>query len=167
MSKSKKSWYAVYVKSRAEKKVADELTYNDIEYYLPLIKKLKQWSDRKKWVEEPLFRSYIFVHVDQYDFHRVIQTQGVVKYIKFEGNAVVIPDPQIVAIKYYLKENDPENIDESKWTAGRKVKVISGSMTGLLGELVENHGKHKVKVEIETVGSSLLIQIPKSKLQII
>lgn len=167
MSKQSLNWYAIYVKSRTEKKVALELTYNGIENYLPQVKRLKQWSDRKKWVEEPLFRSYIFVHIDQNQYHDVLQTIGVVKYIMFEGQAVTIPVEQIEAIKYYLEESDPENVNDTDWEQGRKVEVISGSMTGLLGHLVEVHGKHKVKVEIEAVGSSLLIYIPKNKLRII
>ncbi len=167
MSKSKKCWYAVYVKSRTEKKVAIELMYENIDYYLPLVKRLKQWSDRKKWVEEPLFRSYVFVYIEHIDYYKVLQVQGAVKYISFEGTAVPIPEAQINAIRYYLEETDPENNNITDWKKGEKVEVISGSMTGLSGELIEVHGKHKVKVEIESVGSTLLIHIPKSKLRII
>lgn len=167
MSKSNKSWYAIYVKSRTEKKVALELMYEDIDHYLPLIKCLKQWSDRKKWVEEPLFRSYVFVNIEQKDYFKVLQVQGAVKYISFEGSAVPIPEAQINAIKYYLEETDPENLDNIIWEKGQKVEVISGSMAGLSGELIEVRGKNKVKVEIEAVGSTLLINIPKSKLRIL
>ncbi|NOY49789.1 MAG: UpxY family transcription antiterminator [Chlorobi bacterium] len=162
-----KIWYAVYVKSRSEKKVALEFEFNDIDYYLPLIKKLKIWSDRKKWVEEPLFRSYIFVHIDQKDYFKVLQTINVVKYISFEGMAVPIRNEQIEAVRYYLNEKDPENIDNQVWETGRKVKVVSGSLIGLEGELIDIRGKKKVKVEIEAVGRTLIIQIPKSKLEFV
>ena len=167
MSTPDKSWYAVYVKSRTEKKVALELLYENIDHYLPLVKRLKQWSDRKKWVEEPLFRSYVFVNIKPVDYYKVLQVQGAVKYVSFEGTAVPIPEAQINAIRYYLEETDPENNDINDWVKGKKVEVISGSMAGLSGELIEVHGKHKVKVEIEAVGSTLLIHIPKSKLRII
>lgn len=159
-----KNWYAVYVKSRAEKKVAVEFEIDGIDFYLPLIKKLKQWSDRKKWVEEPLFRSYIFVSIEQEQYFKVLQTQNVVKYVSFEGKAVPIRKEQIEAVRYYLNEKDPENIDNQIWEKGRKVEIISGSMTGLRGELIDVKGKKKVKVEIEVVGKTLLIQIPKNKL---
>lgn len=167
MSKSEKSWYAVYVKSRTEKKVALEFIYEDIDHYLPLIKRLKQWSDRKKWVEEPLFRSYVFVNIEQKDYFKVLQVQGAVKYISFEGQAVPIPEPQINAVKYYLEETDPDNIDDLSWEKGQNVEVISGSMAGLHGQLIELRGKHMVKVEIEAIGNTLLIHIPKNKLKII
>jgi transcription antitermination factor NusG len=167
MSKENKLWYAVYVKSRAEKKIAIELEYEGISHYLPLVKRLKQWSDRKKWIEEPLFRSYIFVNIEQKDYFKVLQVSGTVKYISFEGQAVQVPEVQINAIKYYLEENDPENLDESKWQKGIKVEVLVGSMAGLLGELIEVRGKKTVKVEIEAIGSKLLIHVPKSKLKIL
>jgi len=164
---TEKTWYAVYVKSRSEKKVAADFAANGIEYYLPLIKKLKVWSDRKKMVEEPLFRSYIFVHIEQKDYYKVVYTFNVLKYISFEGRAVPIPPQQIEAIKYYLSEKDPENIENQNWEEGRKVEVISGSMAGLQGELIEIRGKNKVKVEIEVVGKTLVIQVPKNKLQFV
>ena len=107
MSESNKTWFAAYVKSRAEKKVALELEALGIEFYLPLTKKLKQWSDRRKWVEEPLFRSYIFVHIDQSEYFTALNANGVVRYVSFGGKAVAIPEVQIKAIQYYLEESDP------------------------------------------------------------
>lgn len=162
-----KSWYALYVRSRTERKVSSELSYHGIEHYLPLQKVLKQWSDRKKWVEEPLFRSYIFVNIEPADYYRVLNVFGAVKYITFEGKAVAVPNHQIEAIRYYLNEKDPEKLDDLVWEKGQKVEVITGSLTGLVGELVEVKGKHKVQVEIEAVGSAILLQIPKSKLRVL
>lgn len=164
---STKSWFAVYVKSRAEKKVAAEFQKFGIDYFLPLIKELRQWSDRKKWVESPLFRSYIFVHIEPKDHFNVLQITGVVRYITFEGKAVAIPDQQIEAVKYYLNGKELDPIDDTSWVKGKKVEIISGSLTGLSGELVEVKGKRKVKVEIEAVGSSILIEITKNKLMML
>ena len=61
--KDNKKWFAIYVKSRCEKKVNEQLEDIGVESFLPLITRVKQWSDRKKKVEEPLFRSYLFVHI--------------------------------------------------------------------------------------------------------
>lgn len=160
-----KTWYAIYVKSRAEKKVASELSFAKIDHYLPLRKVLKQWSDRKKWVEEPLFRSYVFVSIEQKDYYTVLQVPGVVKYITFEGKAVPIPPQQIDVIKYYLNEKEPEHSIPDNWVKGQNVEVISGSMTGLTGKLVEFKGKHWLGVEIEAIGHSIVIQIQKNKLR--
>ena len=162
-----KVWYAVYVKSRSEKKVAAELIALGIDHYLPLQKLLKQWSDRKKWVEEPLFRSYIFVKINQTDYYNVLNVTGAVKYISFEGKAVAVPEQQIEAIRYFLDEKDPEVMEDLHWEKGQKVEVISGSLTGLKGELIEVKGKNKVSVEIEAVAKTILLRIPKSKLRVI
>ena len=160
-----KTWYAIYVRSKAEKKVAFELSRSGIDHYLPLKKVLKQWSDRKKWIEEPLFKSYIFVYVDQHDYYKALQIQGAVKYISFEGKAVAIPPTQIDAIRYYLSEKEPEEIDFNQWKKGQKVEVISGSMAGLIGKMVQLKGKNWLIIEIEAIGHSINIQIPKSKIK--
>jgi transcriptional antiterminator RfaH len=162
-----KKWYALYVKSRSEKKVAAELVHLGIDHYLPLQKLLKQWSDRKKWVEEPLFRSYLFVYISAEQYYDVLNVTGAVKYVSFEGKAVPVPGQQIEAIKYYLNEEAPEKMQNMHWEKGQRVEVITGSLTGLSGELVEVKGKHKVYVEIEAVGSAILLEIPKNKLRVI
>ncbi len=162
-----KIWYALYVKSRTEKKVAIELEAESIEFYLPLEKKLKQWSDRKKWVEEPLFRSYIFVHIQSKDYYRTLYVQGAVKFVSFEGKAVAVPPQQIEAVKLYLDEKEPlHNIDAS-WETGKEVEVMEGNLIGLKGVLLEAKGKTRVKVEIEVVGSAIILHIPKNKLRLL
>lgn len=164
---NEKVWYALYVKSRTEKKVAIELDAEGIEYYLPLVNKLKQWSDRKKWVEEPLFRSYIFVHIKAKDYYKTLYVQGAVKFVSFEGKAVAVPPQQIEAIKLYLKEKDPLLSVDQTWKTGKEVEVITGSLIGLKGVLLEIKGKTRVKVEIEVVGSAIILQIPKNQLLLI
>ena len=100
-----KKWFAIYVKSRNEKKVFKQLEDMGIESFLPLITRVKQWSDRKKKVEEPLFRSYIFVKISLKDYYTVLNIPGVVKFVCFEKNPVPVPENQIVAIKQYIKES--------------------------------------------------------------
>lgn len=161
-----KTWYAIYVKSRTEKKVALELEAENINYYLPLEKRLRQWSDRKKWVEEPLFRSYIFVNVNNKDYYRAL-VQNTVKYVTFEGKAVAVPPEQIEAIKVYLEEKEPFQPNDEDWETGKEVEVMAGKLTGLKGILMEVKGKSRVKVEIEVVGSAIILNIPKSKLRLL
>ncbi len=165
--KAEKVWYALYVKSRTEKKVAIELAGGGFDYYLPLEKRLKQWSDRKKWVEEPLFRSYIFVYITQKEYYKVLQTRGVVKYISFEGKAVAVPQQQIDAIKIYLQEIDPILNEDQQWEEGKEVEVMTGKLIGLKGILIKANGKNRVKVEIEVVGSAIILNIPRKQLRII
>ncbi|MBU3928152.1 MAG: UpxY family transcription antiterminator [Bacteroidetes bacterium] len=167
MIESNKNWYAIYVKSRSEKKVAIELDAAGIDYYLPIIRVLKTWSDRKKWIEEPLFKSYIFVNIDQSEFYKAINIPNSVRYISFEGKAVVIPPQQIEAIKYFLEEINPPQVDEMEMKKGMKVEIILGNLTGLKGELIELNGKERVKIRIDVVNKSITLQIPKNKLKVI
>lgn len=155
------SWYAIYTKPRAEKRVHAELISNGIDSYLPLQRALKQWSDRKKWVEEPLFRSYLFVNISHSQYFHVLNTAGVVRYVTFEGKAVPIPPRQIEAIKYFLSGQEflHEESNISQLVPGSKVEIIRGPLKGLSGILVDFHGQKKVRVEIEALGQFLNLSI--------
>ncbi len=162
-----KTWYALYTKSRNEKKAHSALVSSGIDSFLPLIKNLKQWSDRKKWVEEPLFRSYLFVHIFPSDYYKVLNTFGVVRYITFEGKAVPVPPQQILAIKQYINAEEilPERVRD--FEAGDKVEIFRGPLKDLSGNLIRVQGKQKVKIEIESIGHSITLTIPQSYLRII
>jgi transcription elongation factor/antiterminator RfaH len=155
-----KHWYAVYTRPRNEKKVYSRLVEKGIETFLPLQKKLKQWSDRKKMVDEPLFRSYIFVHIDQKQYYDVLNTMGVVRYITFEGKAVPIPDRQIDQIKQLLVQDIEIEAVEGQIEPGTRVEVRFGSLQGIDGEMVEHSGKKKVVIRIDHISHSLLVTLP-------
>src|SRR5664279_5154824 len=106
-------WFALYTRSRAEKKVYNELVHRNIDAFLPMHKVMRQWSDRKKIVEAPLFNSYLFVNITEKEHLPTLQVEGVVRFISFEGKAVAIPPQQIEAIKAYLGEGAPK-YDESE-----------------------------------------------------
>lgn len=165
-SSTEYTWYAIYTRSRAEKKVYTELTFRNISAFLPMRTTIRQWSDRKKKVQVPLFNSYVFVYISEKEHLPVLQVDNVVKFVTFEGKAVPIPPQQIEAIKAYLGEGAPE-YDESQadLEAGVNIEITRGPMMGLTGVLITLHGKHRVKVEIECVGQSLLIDIPRTSLK--
>jgi transcription antitermination factor NusG len=161
------NWYAIYTNPRAEKRAYAQLLEKGIETYLPLIRTLRQWSDRKKWVEEPLFRSYLFVHVSEKEYLDVLNTQGVVRYITFEGRAVPVPQKQIDAIKFFLHEKAPDILpDTSNLVPGQEVEVVRGPLNGLKGELVEVKGQQKVRVQIDALGRYLHLTIAIDNLRV-
>lgn len=160
-----KRWFAVYVKSRSEKKVFKLLEDVGIESFLPLITRVKQWSDRKKKVDEPLFRSYLFVNIQLADYYRVLQIPGVVKFITFEKQPVPVPDNQIIAIKEYISDIDLQNINYDDFKEGELVRIKSGQMKDLIGRFVKINGKHRIIVDIEVVGQSLPINIARSNVE--
>jgi len=158
-------WYAIYTKSRNEKKVAENLSAKGINVYLPLLKTLRQWSDRKKKVEVPLFHSYLFVRIIDKEYLNVLQTDGVVRFITFRKERIPIPDYQIEAVKAYLNEEGPVHQDETDYIQGDYVEVIRGPMKGLRGSLVSFKGKQRVQIEIESIGQQLFLNLPKSILE--
>jgi transcriptional antiterminator RfaH len=159
-------WFAVYTRSRTEKKAHDELNKHGITCFLPIHKVLRQWSDRKKWVEVPLFNSYLFVFISSKEYLQVLQIQGLVRFITFEGKAAPIPPQQIEAIKTFLSQGDQDiEHEELNFATGSPVEIIRGAMAGLTGILLHVAGKHRVKVEIDCVGQSLIINVPKSSLK--
>ncbi len=153
-------WYAIYTRSRNEKKACEEIRNKGIEVFLPLIKTLKQWSDRKKWVEEPLFRSYLFVYIKPEDYYKVLNTPGLVRYITFEGKAVPIPQVQIDAIKYYIGMEDYVPDEAIDYAPGDKVEITHGPLQGLSGELIQLKGKSRMKVQIDALGQSIMLTVP-------
>ena len=160
-------WYAVYVKSRFEKKTAKLLKDRHIEVYLPLLNRLKQWSDRKKMVEEPLFKSYIFVRTDLKNYYDILNTPGIVRFVGFEGKPVPVPDNQIVAVRQFVGEYDDScSIDELQaLREGQLVEIVYGEMRGLVGRLVSLQGKQRLVVDIESVGQSIPINISRSQVR--
>jgi transcription antitermination factor NusG len=154
------NWYAVYIKSRAEKKANEELQFKNIESFLPLHRKLRQWSDRKKWVELPLIPGYLFVRIKSMEHDRVLQSNYVVSFVRFEAKAAIIPDKQIDYLKLMLKQNVAEvEITSENFEPGQLIEVIAGPMIGLQGRLVSINGKNKLAIELEQLGYSALIEI--------
>ncbi len=164
MGRKEKRWYALYTKSRAEKKVERELLAKDLHAYLPLEKKLKQWSDRKKWVKEPLIRSYIFVHVTRAELEKAYYTPGVVKVVHFEGKPAPIPDKQIKAIRDILESGETYEVTSDAFSVGENVEIKAGNLKGLQGELIKHVNRYKVLIRIDAIQQNLLININPSNI---
>ena len=158
-------WYALYTRSRNEKKVTERLIEKGIEAYVPLHKVLHQWSDRKKWVEEPLIRSYVFVKILQDQYYEVLNTPGAVRYIFFSGKAATIPDRQIDLLMLITGQNTDAILIQNTFQPGTKVKVIGGPLSGLQGELLHSSGKHNVVVRIDHLDHSINLTISSGLLE--
>jgi len=159
------NWYALYTNPRAEKKINERLLKKNIETYLPLQKKLHQWKDRKKWVDDPLMHSYIFVKVSEKEYYDVLNTTGIVRYVTFSGKAASIPEWQITAMKQLLESGHDFEVATEEFQQGDSVKVISGALTGMQGELVSFNSEKKVIIRIDHIGHCLVVSIPISQLK--
>lgn len=160
-----KRWYALYTKSRAEKKAERELLFKGLEAYLPLEKRLKQWSDRRKWVYEPLIRSYIFIRANQKELYQAYYTPGIVTIVNFEGKPAPIPDKQIEAIKEVLKSGEHYEVTSDYFEEGEMVEIQAGKLKGFQGELVKQLNRYKVLLRIDAIQQNILININPSYLK--
>lgn len=159
-------WYAIYTRSRGEKITATLLSDQGFEVYLPLQRKLRQWSDRKKWVEVPYINSYVFVKSSEKEYYDILNTQGVVRYVTFEGKAAAIPDSQIEAMKKILSTNEHVTFSGHRYRKGEKVLIEKGALMGHHGEVVlDSDGKKKVMIRIGEIGISMMVQLELSDLK--
>ncbi len=162
------AWHAVYVHSRAEKRVHEELKYKGIESFLPLQRKLRQWSDRKKWVEIPLISGYVFVHITLKHYDMVLQTDNVMQYVRFEGKAAVIRDQDIEILKRMLGQSEAQvEITREELRPGTLVEIIAGPMMGVRGELISFRGNNKVALRMLPLGFTVLVESPGTNLAVV
>ena len=168
LEKSNHQWYAVYTKANSEKKLFHKLQEKNIECYLPTTKVLKYWSDRKKWVEEPLFRCYLFVNVSYKEFFTVLNTTGVVCYVSFGGRAQAIPENQINNIKMFLSQSDREiTVSHEQIQRGVSVEVLNGSFKGIRGEVINVLGQSRLLIHIDSMNCSLYANIEKEEVMLL
>lgn len=161
-----KRWYAVYTHAKWEKKVADLLTRKNIENYCPLNKVVRQWSDRKKIIYEPLFTSYVFPRISAKEYSIVLQTEGVLNYVSWKGKAAVIPDAEIDLIKNFLMEHQSIRLEKMDIDVNDTVRIKYGLFMEQEGKVVEVLGK-TLRVSLPSLGYVMLAEIPKSNVEVV
>jgi|WetSurMetagenome_2_1015567.scaffolds.fasta_scaffold31628_3 transcription antitermination factor NusG len=153
-------WFAFYTRSKMERRVQNNLQLSNIECYTPVIKELRQWSDRMKWIEEPLFRNYVLAKVPVNRIYEILTIEGCVYVVSFEGKPSVIPDRQIHDLKVFLSNpSHPVHVSSERFEKGDLVKVINGALIGIQGEVVQIRGKRHIVLAIESLGSYLYTEI--------
>ncbi|MED5265784.1 MAG: UpxY family transcription antiterminator [Candidatus Neomarinimicrobiota bacterium] len=160
-----KKWIAVYTKSRHEQIVINEFSKRDIESFCPMFKERRQWSDRKKWVHFPLFRSYVFARIHLKENIFVLQTIGVNKIVKFQNKISIIPDQVINDIKnivdggYKIQQVD-------YFIKGDEVSVVSGPLKGINGIIQELKGDSRLIMKVEAIRQAFSIEISSEQLKL-
>ena len=160
----RKIWIVAYTKPRHEKSVANELKLKGYKIYLPLVKKRKQWSDRKKWVAFPLFKSYIFIKTELNNTLSIMQTPGIIKIIKFGGSIAIVNSSSLKSIKLMLDGGYNPKITDY-FIKGDNVVVKEGPLNGIQGEVVRIDGNDRLIIRIDSIKHSLSIKIKRSFLK--
>ena len=150
------TWFVIYTKSRNEKKVAELLQKNGVESFCPLVKLKKNWSDRKKIVETPLFNSYVFVNVSEKDRNVVFNVPGVIRYLFWLKKPAIVKDSEIESLKAVLHETI-DSFTIENYQIGDTVKISEGVFKGLDG-VIEKQSNNKLHVILENVGIKITLQ---------
>ncbi|WP_029275551.1 UpxY family transcription antiterminator [Pedobacter borealis] len=150
-------WYPVYTRSRVEKKANEELNRKGIQTYLPLKKAVKQWSDRKKIVEEPLIKSYLFAYISAREYAEVLMTNGVARFIYFSNQVASIPDQQIHDLKLLLATDADLELIDYDIKPGESVLIKAGPFKGIIAELVSLQNKQRIILRLQNMGYSINI----------
>lgn len=159
-TKIEPSWVAIYVKHNFEKIVFRHLINKKIETFLPVHKVLKRWSDRKKWMEVPLFKNYLFARVTPKEWVKILETRGVFNLVSFSGEVVLIPDYQIENVRRFLGASESIDVVDSNLSPGELVVITKGTLMGMQGRMVLYKGKKRIAINIEYLGKTILMDIP-------
>jgi len=152
-------WYVVFTKAKAEAKVAQRLEEQNLMVFLPTLKTLRQWSDRKKWIEVPLFRSYVFVFANHKAYETVRKTEGVVNFVcnRHDSKPALIQDKEIEAIREFLHQVKHETLEMQPNDA---VYIHSGILIGKQA-IIERIDKNHLRLRIDVLHLSIYAEIDK------
>ena len=158
-SASVKKWHVIYTKSKWEKKVDGLLLKNGIESWCPVQKKERQWSDRKKIIEEPLFRSYVFVKINKSEHSKVLGIIGVVNFLYFEKKPAIIRDNEIEVIRKYLglANTAIQVVNLTNLPPQTKVSINQGLFMGQKGEVIRS-SKKTVFVQLQSINMMMIVE---------
>ncbi|WP_276359592.1 UpxY family transcription antiterminator [Daejeonella sp. H1SJ63] len=158
------NWYVIYTKSRSEKMVADKLAKAGIEVFCPLLKRKKLWSDRWKWVEEPLFRSYCFVSLEDWERDKIFSVPGVVRYVYYCGKPAIIREKEMNLLKSWLIEYDHEGIQAENLNVNDRIRIRSGALMDKEAEVLEKRGNYALLL-LEDLGLQVRVDLRKNMIE--
>jgi len=151
-------WYVIYTQPRYERKVCDSLESLNIQFFLPVTKKLKVWSDRKKYIDTPLFPSYVFIYLnDKMDLFRGQNITGVLSYVRMGKEPVKVCENVIMDLKLVLKNETDIEVSDMYFKPGQKINIQQGPLKGLSCEIVQLMGRKKMLVRGGLIERNIII----------
>lgn len=162
-----KNWYVFYTKSRQEKKVRDLLLQDGYEVFLPMHKIMRQWSDRKKKIDVPLFNSYIFVRDFEHRIADILRTPGVAWNIRHNGKPAILREDEFELIQrfvttgYFLETSG----NVATFQVGDKAKILDGPLAGVTGVLTGQDKNQRFNIVLEGIQQVIQVQLPATLLE--
>jgi transcription antitermination factor NusG len=159
-------WYAAYTCAHHEKRVAAQLAHRSVEHFLPLYGSMRRWKDRRLWLQMPLFPGYVFVRLTPRDRLKVLEVPGVVRLVSFNGVPAPLPDQEIEAIRIALFQ-DRRAEPYRFLTAGRKVQVKSGPLTGLRGIFIRRKGRTGIVLSMQLIQRAIMVDLEGADIEVL
>jgi len=156
-------WFALYTRPKSEFKAAEQIGGAGVQYYLPSVTRVKQWSDRKKKITEPLLRGYIFIYANERERIISLEQYSVVRCLTEAGRAAKIPDWQIENLKKMLS-SESDLIVKEGLVPGTKIKIKEGPFEGVIGVLQEIDNEKTLAVSIDLLNRSVIAKLPKDSI---
>ena len=161
-------WYLIYTKPRHEKKVYTRLVEINIDSFLPTKKVLRTWHDRKKYIDEPLFPSYVFIYLnDMQNYYDGMETEGALYYVRTGKEIARVNDTVINNIKLAAGQGNDIEISDFRFRPGQKLVIREGALTGLSCELIQYNNKQRLLVRIDLLKRNILLTLPEEHLLIV
>ncbi len=160
-------WFALYTASRHEKRVALHLSQREIQFYLPLYKSARKWSDGSRvTLDLPLFPGYLFIHIQRSERSRVLGVPGALAVVGGTGGEPAwLPDATIDALRSGL-ETQPAR-PHPLLTVGQRVRIRSGALTGFEGIVVRNKNSCRVVLTVEHIMQSYAVEVALEDLELL
>jgi transcription antitermination factor NusG len=154
-------WLIVYTYPKAERKVRNTITQLGIESFLPLMKVIRQWSDRKKKLEVPLFPNYVFVKIDPNKRFELLKIHGLVRFVTFDGRPAEITDDKIDSMKRIVSGDSAIRMEQfDNCQIGSKMRIVHGHFSGIEGYLLREYGNNRFVIQVDILKKAVSIDIP-------
>jgi transcriptional antiterminator RfaH len=161
MNEFKDGWYVIYTKPRHEKKVQNQLQEKQINSFLPTQRVLRSWHDRRKFISEPLFPSYVFVYLNSMrSFYDGIDSDGAVNYVRTGKDPARVSEMIVNNIRLLVDNISDIEVSDAQFQAGQELQIRQGPLTGLSCEIVKQQGIEKVLVRVNLLQRIILVTMP-------
>jgi transcriptional antiterminator RfaH len=158
-------WYLIYTRPRHEKKVHHRLSEMNINSFLPTKKMLRTWHDRKKYIDEPLFPSYVFIYLDDTQtYYKGIDIEGVLYFVRSGKEIARINESIVHNIQLLVSKGDDIEVSTDHFQPGQQLCICEGPLTGLSCEMIQSKGTRKILVRVQLLQRNLLVALPNAYL---
>ncbi|RBL91046.1 transcription termination/antitermination protein NusG [Chitinophaga flava] len=155
-------WYVIYTRPRYERKVATVLDFKSILSFLPMNYSLRIWGGKKRYVEMPMFPSYLFVFLDDISkYYEVMKAEGFLYYVKFGKQIARVSEVIVNNIRLITGERTSYEITSEEYSPGRQVTITQGALKDLSAEVIRAEGKEKILIRVNLLKRNILVTLPQ------